>query len=108
MNALGDSSRCQVYRTFVVWELRVVVIIVPVLLLLVDVGMCPWEHVLFRMALRAVLFYSAIIGLGVLSAWTLFHTGILVTPITSDVVLRARYFAMLTLAVNVICAGESH
>ncbi|KAI0708322.1 hypothetical protein C8Q76DRAFT_115033 [Earliella scabrosa] len=75
------SDCVMVYRTFVVWELRAVVIIVPVLLLLVDVG------------------------LGVLSAWTLFHTGILVTPITSDVVLRARYFAMLTLAVNVICAG---
>ncbi|KAI0716358.1 hypothetical protein C8Q76DRAFT_404560 [Earliella scabrosa] len=76
------SDFVMVYRTFVVWELNLVVIAVPVLLLLTDMA------------------------LGFLAAWTLFHPRTTESvQIEADVNARVRYFFILTFAVNSICAA---
>ncbi|KAI0716368.1 hypothetical protein C8Q76DRAFT_723947 [Earliella scabrosa] len=75
------SDAIMVYRTFIIWNLKVAVIIVPVLLLLGD------------------------IGLGILSTWTLGVVGEGHRPIAALVSVRVRYFFVLTFAVNALCAS---
>ncbi|KAI0716357.1 hypothetical protein C8Q76DRAFT_404761 [Earliella scabrosa] len=75
------SDFIMVYRTFIVWNLNVLVIVVPVLLLLGD------------------------LGLGVWSLWTLAHIGPGDNAISSAPTTRVRYFFVVTFAVNALCAG---
>lgn len=37
--------------------------------------------------------------------WTLAHTGVNGDPIVAEVVVRVKYFYIVTLALNVLCAG---
>ncbi|KAI0760052.1 hypothetical protein C8Q74DRAFT_1372011 [Fomes fomentarius] len=75
------SDFIMVYRTFVVWNFIIPVMILPALLLL------------------------ASIGLGIWSATSLSQTPFGQAPISAVVTVRARYFFALTFAFNVLCAG---
>ncbi|KAI0716369.1 hypothetical protein C8Q76DRAFT_617501 [Earliella scabrosa] len=75
------SDGIMVYRTFVVWDLKVIVIILPVILLLAD------------------------LFLGVWSVWTLAQTRVGDEPIFAAVTVRVRFFFAVTFSVNVLCAG---
>ena len=92
----------QAYRTFVVWNRNVPVIIAPVLLLFADLGTCSLSYVCNP---DSEVICSLTIALGVWSTWTLAHTPNSDDPITAAVSVRVRYFFVVTFAVNALCAG---
>ena len=49
---------------------------------------------------------SQTVAMGVWSMWTLSRTGVNGDPIVAEVVVRVKYFYIVTLALNVVCAGE--
>ncbi|VDC05483.1 unnamed protein product [Peniophora sp. CBMAI 1063] len=70
-----------VYRTYIVWASNWVPVIVPMLAFCADIAMGVW------------------------SMWTLAHTGVDGDPIVKDVVTRVKYFYVVTLVLNVVCAA---
>ncbi|KAI0657022.1 hypothetical protein C8Q70DRAFT_935345 [Cubamyces menziesii] len=75
------SDMVFVYRTYIVWNMNIYIILLPLALLL------------------------GVIALGVWAAWSLAQTKIGEVPILAAVSLRVRYFYILTFCLNVICAG---
>lgn len=45
-------------------------------------------------------------AIGTWSMWTLSRTGVNGDPIVAEVVVRVKYFYIVTLVLNVICAGK--
>ncbi|KAI0739179.1 hypothetical protein C8Q80DRAFT_235173 [Daedaleopsis nitida] len=70
-----------VYRTFIVWNCSILVIVAPVGLLCADIVYGVW------------------------STWTLAHTPIGNTPILQEVAVRVRFFFIFTFCINVLCSG---
>ncbi|KAI0739180.1 hypothetical protein C8Q80DRAFT_1275331 [Daedaleopsis nitida] len=70
-----------VYRTFIVWNRSLLVIVVPVGLLCADIVYGVW------------------------STWTLAHTPVGNTPILQEVAVRIKFFFIFTFCVNVLCSG---
>jgi len=75
------TDAIMVYRTYIVWGSSWVPILVPSAALCGDIAMGIW------------------------SMWTLAHTGVDGDPIVAEVVLRVKYFYIVTLVLNVICSG---
>ncbi|KAF7798028.1 hypothetical protein EIP86_009240 [Pleurotus ostreatoroseus] len=75
------TDAIMVYRTYVVWGLSWTVVVVPICILCADIAIGTW------------------------SMWTLAHTGVNGDPIVAEVVVRVKYFYIVTLALNVLCAG---
>ncbi|KAI0739181.1 hypothetical protein C8Q80DRAFT_1275332 [Daedaleopsis nitida] len=75
------SDFIMVYRTFLVWGMRIRAILIPGILLLADIAMGVW------------------------SQYTLSRTRFGNDPIVEDIAISARYFFAVTFAVNILCAG---
>ncbi|KAI0332883.1 hypothetical protein GY45DRAFT_1245882 [Cubamyces sp. BRFM 1775] len=70
-----------VYRTYMVWNRSIRVVLVPVALLLGDTAMAAW------------------------AVWTLAHTEPGVNAIVAAVTVRVRYFFIITFMLNLMCSG---
>ncbi|KAI0032976.1 hypothetical protein K488DRAFT_48684 [Vararia minispora EC-137] len=70
-----------VYRTYIIWSHFWLVLIIPIGALCADFAMGTW------------------------SMYTLARTGVDGDPIVADVVVRVRYFYVVTLVLNVVCCG---
>ncbi|RDX42184.1 hypothetical protein OH76DRAFT_1561127 [Lentinus brumalis] len=70
-----------VYRTFVIWDLAILMVLLPIGLLLAD------------------------IALGIWAVWTLASSGSGTDPVLAAVTLRVRYFFVVTFCLNMLCAG---
>ncbi|KAI0332885.1 hypothetical protein GY45DRAFT_423197 [Cubamyces sp. BRFM 1775] len=75
------SDMVFVYRTYIVWNMNIYIVLLPLALLL------------------------GVIALGVWAAWSLAQTKTGEIPILAAVSLRVRYFYILTFCLNFICAG---
>ncbi|EIM81954.1 uncharacterized protein STEHIDRAFT_171577 [Stereum hirsutum FP-91666 SS1] len=75
------TDAIMVYRTYVVWGLNWEIVIIPLALLCADIAMGTW------------------------SMFTLARTGVNGDPIVAEVVVRVKYFYIVTLALNVMCSA---
>ncbi|KAJ8464052.1 hypothetical protein ONZ51_g9847 [Trametes cubensis] len=75
------SDAIIVYRTFMVWNMNVWIILAPVGLLLGDTAVGIW------------------------AVWTLAQTGPGTIPILAAVSVRIRYFFIITFVLNILCSG---
>ncbi|KAI0717084.1 hypothetical protein C8Q76DRAFT_648331 [Earliella scabrosa] len=70
-----------VYRTYIVWNSNLWVIVVPIVLLCADIVYGIW------------------------ATWTLAQTAVGDSPIVMEVTVRARIFFIFTFCINMLCAG---
>ncbi|KAI0764518.1 hypothetical protein BD413DRAFT_606182 [Trametes elegans] len=75
------SDAIMVYRTFVIWQMNWLVVLIPI---------------------GAVLANTAI---GIWAMWTLSRTEIGDAPVLAEVTVRIRVFFIITFCVNVVCAS---
>lgn len=101
-----------VYRTYVVWDFRYSIVLVPTGLLFGDVGKCaPSRCCGSRVQstsdlILVVASLRALTALGIWSTWTLSQTkGNVIAPILAEVSVRVRYFFIVTFCLNALCAS---
>ncbi|KAI0657010.1 hypothetical protein C8Q70DRAFT_1007688 [Cubamyces menziesii] len=75
------SDMIMVYRTFVIWNMNLAIVLVPSGLILAN------------------------IAIGIWAMWTLSQTRVGDVLILADVTVRIRYFFVLTFCVNMLCAS---
>ncbi|KAI0332878.1 hypothetical protein GY45DRAFT_1368869 [Cubamyces sp. BRFM 1775] len=75
------SDMIMVYRTFVIWNMNLAIVLIPSGLILAN------------------------IAIGIWAMWTLSQTRVGDVLILADVTVRIRYFFVLTFCVNMICAS---
>ena len=93
----------QVYRTFVIWNKNRLLIVVPSLLVIGDVG----ESIVRLRSAQLFETNTSVSALGVWSCWAVFRLNGTESDLWSTIAhVATRNFLVVTLCVNLLCAGK--